>query len=207
MTKNAQVDNYLINGCMRCSLGGTPDCKVHQWTAPIVELRQLALDCGLKETLKWGVPCYTVNGKNVFIISAFKNFCSVNFFQGVLLEKESELMVQQGENIQTGRIIKIDESFNLNAILPHIKKLMLKAKENELAGLKGATQKNPEPIPEELALKFKEIPELRKAFEQLTPGRQRGYILYFSQAKQAKTRNARIEKYIEKIFSGKGFHD
>jgi uncharacterized protein YdeI (YjbR/CyaY-like superfamily) len=153
------------------------------------------------------MPCYTINGNNVFIISAFKNFCSVNFFQGVLLEKESDLLVKQGDNIQTGRIIKIDERVDLDAIGEEIKMLMNKAKENELSGLKGVVQKNPEPIPEELTEKFKEIPELKKAVESLTPGRQRGYVLYFSQAKQSKTRTARIEKYIDKILSGKGFHD
>ncbi len=205
--KNPGVDQYLAIGCGRCSLVGTPQCKVHTWTEQLMVLRDWALACGLKEEVKWSMPCYTINGNNVFIISAFKHFCSVNFFQGVLLEKESDLLVKQGDNIQTGRIIKIDERVDLDAIGEEIKMLMNKAKENELSGLKGVVQKNPEPIPEELTEKFKEIPELKKAFESLTPGRQRGYVLYFSQAKQSKTRTARIEKYIDKILSGKGFHD
>lgn len=205
--KNPGVDQYLAIGCGRCSLVGTPECKVHNWTEQLVILRDLALGCGLEEEIKWSVPCYTINGNNVFIISAFKNFCSVSFFQGVLLEKESELVVKQGENIQTGRIIKIDEKVDLAALLPEIKRLMIKAKENEIKGLKGVAQKNPEPLPAELTEKFNEMPELKKAFEKLTPGRQRGYVLHFSQAKQSKTRTARIEKYMDKILSGKGFHD
>jgi uncharacterized protein YdeI (YjbR/CyaY-like superfamily) len=205
--KNPGVDQYLSIGCGRCSLVGTPECKVHIWSEQLMFLRDLALSCGFEEEVKWSMPCYTINGNNVFIISAFKHFCSVNFFQGVLLEKESDLLVKQGDNIQTGRIIKIDETVDLDEIRDEVITLMLKAKENEIKGLKGTTQKNPESIPEELIEKFDEIPELKSAFESLTPGRQRGYVLYFSQAKQSKTRTSRIEKYMDKILSGKGFHD
>jgi uncharacterized protein YdeI (YjbR/CyaY-like superfamily) len=205
--KNPGVDQYLSIGCGRCSLVGTPECKVHIWSEQLMFLRDLALSCGFEEEVKWSMPCYTINGNNVFIISAFKHFCSVNFFQGVLLEKESDLLVKQGDNIQTGRIIKIDETVDLDEIRDEVITLMLKAKENEIKGLKGTTQKNPEPMPEELTEKFDEMPNLQKAFESLTPGRQRGYVLYFSQAKQSKTRTARIEKYIDKILAGKGFHD
>lgn len=201
------VNTYLAEGCGRCALGGTPDCKVHSWTNELKLLRQVVLDCGLTEESKWGVPCYTYHGDNVAVISAFKNYACLSFFKGALLQDSHKILDKPGENTQSARIIKITSTKQAQALAPILKAYIFEAVEVEKAGLKVSFEKAPEPIPEELASKFKEEPNLKAAFEALTPGRQRGYILHFSQPKQAKTRVSRIEKCIPKIMEGKGFHD
>lgn len=201
------VNTYLAEGCGRCALGGTPDCKVHSWTNELKLLRQVVLDCGLTEESKWGVPCYTYHGDNIAVVSAFKNYACLSFFKGALLQDNHKILDKPGENTQSARIIKITSTKQVQALSPTLKAYIFEAIEVEKAGLKVSFEKAPEPIPEELASKFKEEPNLKAAFEALTPGRQRGYILHFSQPKQAKTRVSRIEKCIPKIMEGKGFHD
>ncbi|QSE98042.1 YdeI/OmpD-associated family protein [Fulvivirga lutea] len=202
------VDQYLLEGCGRCSLYRTPECKVHNWQKELKLLRKIALDCGLTEELKWSVPCYTFQNHNLAIVSAFKNYCSISFFKGALLNNESGLLEKPGENTQSARLIKFT---NAKQIIEHeeaIKAHIYEAIEVEKAGLEVEYKKTSEyNIPEELQSALDNDPEFKAAFEALTPGRQRGYLLHFSQPKQSKTRASRIEKCKDKIFDGKGFND
>ncbi len=208
MRMTTNVDQYLAEGCGRCSLGGTPDCKVHQWSQELQKLRSIALECGLTEESKWGVPCYTYHGANVAMISAFKDYCSLSFFKGALLKDKYQILEKPGPNSQAARLFKFT---NLEQILQaedSIRLYLFEAIEVEKKGLKVDMQaKDQLDYPDELQAKFKDMPELKTAFEALTPGRQRGYIIHFSQPKQSKTRLARIEKLIPKIMDGKGFFD
>ncbi len=204
---NQSVEQYFIEGCGRCPLGGTPDCKVHQWEDELRLLRNLVLDCGLTEESKWGVPCYTDQNKNILIVSAFKNYCSISFFKGVLLNNNKGLLVEPGPHSQAARLFKFTSLNDILKIESDIKAAIFEALEIEKAGLTIPFKKNHEPLPEELHEAFDRDPTLKTAFESLTPGRQRGYILHFSQPKQAKTRIARIEKCTSMILSGIGLHD
>ena len=192
---------------MRCPLGGTPDCKVHSWQAELKRLREIVLDCGLTEELKWSVPCYTHNGKNVFILSAFVDYCAISFFKGALLKDPQELLVKPGENSQAARYLKFTSLLQINEQETVIRAFIKEAIAIEKAGLKVQFKKEPEPIPEEFQVFLDGDPHLKQAFESLTPGRKRGYILHFTQPKQSKTRVSRIEKCIPKILAGLGFHD
>ncbi|WP_206363202.1 YdeI/OmpD-associated family protein [Sinomicrobium pectinilyticum] len=204
---NPDADTYFSEGCGRCPLGGTPGCKVHKWTEELEQLRSIVLDCGLTEERKWGVPCYTFQKNNVVIIGAFKDYCALSFFKGALLNDAGGILRKPGKNTQSGRIIPFTERKEIAAMETLLKTYIHEAIEVEKAGLKMDFKKNPEPVPEELQDKFEEIPVLKTAFEALTPGRQRGYILHFSGARQSATRKSRIEKCIPKILSGKGLHD
>jgi len=204
---NKTVDNYFLEGCGRCDLGGTPDCKVHQWIPELKYLRRIVAACGLTEESKWGFPCYTFKSANVLLVSAFKHYCAISFFKGALLRDNKELLEKPGENSQAMRLLKFEDIERIEEIEADIKTYVLEAIEVEKAGLKVDFKKNPEPIPEELNKKFEEDPTLKSAFEALTPGRQRGYIIYFSAPKQSKTRESRIEKCIGKILNGEGLND
>jgi uncharacterized protein YdeI (YjbR/CyaY-like superfamily) len=209
MTKMAQsVEEYLRDGCGRCPLGGTPNCKVHRWEAELKKLRALALDCGLNEESKWGVPCYTYRNNNVLIVAAFKEYCSISFFKGALLSDTEGLLDKPGENTQAARLIRFT---NVKAIVKAeavIKAYIHEAIEVEKAGLKVAFKKAEEfNMPEEFQNKLNKMPSLKSAFYALTPGRQKAYLLHFSGAKQSKTRAARIEKCIPDILIGKGLND
>tara|TARA_R110001592_G_scaffold40582_8_gene133146 strand:- start:3574 stop:4203 length:630 start_codon:yes stop_codon:yes gene_type:complete len=204
---NPQVDQYLLEGCGRCPLGGTPQCKVNNWPKELKRLRMIALDCGLTEELKWGVPCYTFQNSNIAIVSAFKEYASLSFFKGALLQDPNGILEKPGENTQSARLIKFTDLRQIMDMEPTLKAYIFEAIEVEKAGLQVDFKKDSEPIPEELSKKFNELPDLKSAFEALTPGRQRGYLLYFSQPKQSKTRASRIEKHIVQILEGKGIHD
>ena len=204
---NTSVDEYFLEGCRRCPLGGTPDCKVHNWTEELKLLRSLILDCGLEEESKWGVPTYTYHANNVLILAAFKEYCSISFFKGALLSDEAKILEKPGKNTQAARLIKFTDIKEVTQLKSTIKSYIFEAIEIEKAGLEVKFEKNPEPIPEELQVKLDENPKLKSAFEALTPGRQRGYILFFSAPKQSKTRDSRIEKSIPKILKGKGMND
>ncbi len=204
---NTSVENYFVDGCMRCSLGGTPDCKVHQWTNELALLRRIVLSCGLTEACKWGVPCYTFENNNVVMISAFKGFCSISFFKGALLKDVESLLTKPGENAQAARLLKFTDARQITEIEAQIRAYIFEAIEVEKAGLKVEFKKNPEPIPDELQARLDEDSVFRSAFEALTPGRQRGYIIHFSQPKQSSTRLSRIEKCTANILNGVGMHD
>ena len=201
------VEQYFEEGCGRCALGGTPDCKVHTWAKPMMLLRNLILECGLEEESKWGVPCYSFQGKNIAVLSALKDYFVLSFFKGALLKDEAKILEKPGENTQAARIIKFTDSEKIIHLRTTIKAYLSEAIEVEKAGLKVTFKENPEPMPEELELAFEKDPILKEAFEKLTPGRKRGYILFISAPKQSKTRISRIEKVTPKIFEGKGVHD
>lgn len=204
---NPKIDQYLSEGCGRCPLGGTSGCKVHKWPEELKKLRSIVLDCGLKEELKWGVPCYTYQNKNILIVSAFKEFCTISFFKGSLLNDTKRILVKPGGNSQAARYIKLTHIQEIIENESILKTYIFEAIEVEKAGLKVDFKPNPEPIPDELTQKLDEDPFFKTAFEELTPGRQRGYILYFSKPKQSKTRVARIEKCVPKILNREGLHD
>jgi uncharacterized protein YdeI (YjbR/CyaY-like superfamily) len=179
--------------------------KKTKWQEEYSELRMLALSCGLTEELKWACPCYTNHKSNIVLIHGFKDYCALLFMQGVLLKDAKKILIQQTVNVQSARQIRfrsIDEILkNKTTIRAYIKEAIAIDK----AGLKVELKKTIEyKIPEEFQAVLDDIPELNIAFKLLTPGRQRGYLLYFSSAKQAKTREARIEKYVEQILKGKG---
>lgn len=204
---NPEVDKYLLDGCMRCKYGGTPDCKVNNWRNELVLLRQIVLECGLDEEVKWGVPCYTDNGKNIVVVSAFKEYSSLSFFKGALLKDVHKILDKHGESSQSARLIKFTTPDQILEKKEQLRDYILEAIEIERTGKKVEFAKNPEPIPDELLEKFEEFPALKTAFEALTPGRQRGYIIHFSQPKQSISRMGRIERCIPKILNGEGFHD
>lgn len=171
-------------------------------------LRKIALDCGLTEELKWKVPCYTFEGHNVAIVSAFKDYASLSFFKGALLSDPQELLEKAGENSQAARLIRFTDVTAIRELMPVLKELIGDAIKVERSGLKVECKaKNELVIPDELERKFESLPALRVAFTALTPGRQRGYVLFFSAAKQSKNREARIEKCMPQILEGRGLHD
>lgn len=204
MTTNAEV--FFAEGCGRCSLGGTPQCKVHTWIHELLALRQIALDCGLDEDCKWGMPCYTFQGKNIIMILAVKESCGISFFKGSLLNDEQGILSFAGENSQVAKIARYTRLEDVQNQETLLKSYIFEAIEVEKAGLKVPKSAAPA-IPDELQLKFDENPAFQAAFEALTPGRQRGYLLHFSAPKQSATRTSRIEKCLPQIFEGKGFHD
>ncbi|GET31636.1 hypothetical protein PbJCM13498_04990 [Prolixibacter bellariivorans] len=204
---NKSVDNYFIEGCGRCPLGGTPDCKVHSWTSELELLRKIVLNCGLTEESKWGAPCYTFQNKNILMVSALKEYCCISFFKGSLLSDDKNLLVKPGPSSQAARLFKFKNIDEIIKIEDDIRAYIFEAIEVEKAGIKIQFRKNPEPIPEEFEAKLEKDPFLKTAFEALTPGRQRSYILHFSQPKQSKTRTSRVEKCIPQILNGKGLND
>ena len=203
---NPQVDKYLIDGCLRCKYGGTPQCKVLNWVEELEQLRQIVLETGLTEEIKWGVPVYTHNGKNVVTINALKESANIGFFKGVLLEDKHKILQQQG-NLQSDRIIKFTNIHEIEKVEDVLKSYIFEAIAIEESGKKVEFKKNPEPVPDELLEAFEQDPSLKKAFYDLTPGRQRGYIIHFSKPKQSQTRIGRIEKHKEQIFKGIGLND
>lgn len=205
--QNPKVDPYFVDGCGRCSFYKTPDCKIHKWPEELARLRKIILSSGLTEELKWSFPCYTFKDTNIVILSAFKEYCSVNFCKGALLKDPRRLLVQPGESTQAARQMRFTNVEQVVELEPILKAYLKEAIEAEKAGLKVEFKKNPEPIPEELQKKLDESAKFKKAFEALTPGRQRGYIIHFSQPKQSKTREARIEKCTAHILEGKGLFD
>src|SRR5437870_4725736 len=191
---NPKVDQYLR--------------RAKKWQKEMEKLRRISLGCGLTEELKWGKPCYTFQNSNIVLIHGFKNYCALLFFKGALLKDAKGILVQQTENVQAARQIRFT---NVRAIveMEHVLKTYIKeAIEVEKAGLEVNYKKTSEfVIPEEFQNRLDESPALKTAFAALTPGRQRGYILYFSAAKQSKTREARVEKCVQQILDGKGLND
>ena len=203
---NPQVDKYLLDGCMRCKYGGTPQCKVHHWREELEMLRQIVFETELTEEIKWGAPVYTHKGKNIVSVGALKESANIGFFKGVLLTDKHKILQQQG-NLQSDRIIKFTNVKDIEKVKDVLKEYVLEAIEIEESGKKVEFKKNPEPIPDELLEAFEQDPAFKKAFYALTAGRQRGYIIHFSQPKQSQTRIGRIEKYKEQIFNGLGLND
>jgi len=182
--------------------------KDTKWQKEYVQLRKIALDCGLQEELKWGCPCYTFEKKNVVLIHGFKEYCAYLFFKGALLNDPEGILIQQTENVQSARQIRFTNVKQITKLSRVLKSYIYEAIEVERAGLQVKLKKTSEyKVPEEFQKRLNKSAALKKAFEALTPGRQRAYIFYFSQAKQAKTREQRVEKYVKQILSGKGLED
>lgn len=182
--------------------------KTSKWQEEYSELRILVLGCGLTEELKWGCPCYTLQKSNVVLIHGFKDYCALLFMQGALLKDVKRILVQQTENVQSARQIRFANIQEILKSKSTIKAYIKEAIEVDKAGLKVELKKTTEyKIPEEFQNVLNEMPELKTAFKALTPGRQRGYLLYFSAPKQVKTREARIEKHLQQILDGKGLDD
>ena len=179
--------------------------RAKKWQKEFKKLRRIILDCQLTEELKWGKPCYTFQNSNVVIIQGFKEFCALLFCKGALLQDPNGILKKFGW--QAARRIPLTNVREIVEMEPILKAYICEAIEAEKAGLKVNYKKNPEPISEELQNKLDEIPALKTAFDALTPGRQRGYILYFSGAKQSKTRESRVEKCMPQILNGKGLKD
>lgn len=182
--------------------------KASKWQDAYSELRELILETELNEELKWGCPCYTIDKDNVVLIHGFKDYCALLFMQGALLKDTKKILVQQTENVQSARQLRFknfDEVIkNKTTIKAYIKEAITISKSGLKVELKKTTEYK---IPEEFQTALNDMPELKTAFQSLTPGRQRGYLLFFSAPKQAKTREIRIEKYIPKILEGKGIDD
>jgi uncharacterized protein YdeI (YjbR/CyaY-like superfamily) len=193
-SKNPKVDFYFD--------------KAHQWQQEVKQLRELALECGLTEELKWGHPCYLLDKSNVVLIHDFKDYCALLFMKGSLLQDNAGLLVQQTENVQAARQLRFTNLAQILAQMAMIKAYIYEAIEVEKAGLKVDLKPTADfHIPAEFQSALATDPELKTAFEALTAGRQRGYLLYFSAAKQSSTRTSRIEKCIPQIFDGKGMND
>lgn len=178
------------------------------WQDAYQKLREIALSTELREELKWGHPCYTLNGQNIFLIHGFKEYCALLFHKGALLKDPKTILIQQTKNVQSARQIRFKHLDEITDNESVIKSYIREAIKVEKAGLKVDFKKTAEfDMPEEFKAAMKAKPVLKKAFDSLTPGRQRGYLLYFSSAKQAATREARIKKYAPKILKGKGLED
>lgn len=191
---NPQLDSFFQNAT--------------QWKREMEELREIVLDCNLMEEEKWGVPCYTFSKGNILIIHGFKEYCALNFFKGALLQDTEGILVQQTENSQASRQIRFTNLKEISEKAAILKAYIFEAIEVEKAGLKIDYKKVEDfNVPEELTQKWTEEPRLKTAFENLTPGRQKAYLLHFSDSKQSKTRLARIEKNMPRILNGKGLND
>ena len=182
--------------------------KEKKWQEEIKKLRMITLDCGLTEELKWGVPCYTFEKTNIVLIHGFKEYCAVLFVKGALLKDAKGVLIAQTENVQAARQIRFTKVREIVEIETVLKAYIHEAIEVEIAGLKVNFKKPSEfTTPEEFTSKLEGVPGLQGAFDALTPGRQRAYLLYFSAPKQSKTRESRIEKYTQQILNGKGLND
>ena len=182
--------------------------KAKKWQEELEKLRMILLDCGLTEELKWGVPCYRFQKSNIVLIHVFKEYCALLFFKGVLLNDTNGILIQQTKNVQVARQIRFTSVREIIKMKPILNAYVYEAIEGEKAGLKLNFKKATEfSIPEEFQTKLDKIPALKTAFNTLTPGRQRAYILYFSAPKQSKTRELRIEKCVKQILNGKGLNE
>ncbi len=203
-----EVELYFTEGCGRCELGGTPACKVHKWPKELQALRSLILSCGLTEQVKWGMPCYTFQNKNIVLLAAFKEYAALSFFKGALLNDTENMLSKPGEHTQSARLIRftnIEKIIEKEAVL---KAYIYEAIEIEKVGYKVEFKKyGADEMPAEFRDKLESNQKLKTAFFALTIGRQRAYLLHFSAAKQSKTREARIEKCIPQILAGKGLTD
>lgn len=191
---NPKVDFYFI--------------KDNAWQKELNQLRQIVLDCGLTEELKWGCPCYTYEGRNIVLIHDFKDYCALLFMKGALLQDPNGILIQQTENVQAARQIRFTSLREIVSLAPVLKTYIYEAIEVEKSGLKVPLKKTEAfTVPEELQQQLETDAVLKTAFEALTPGRQRAYLLYFAAPKQSKTRTARIEKSRPQILEGKGLND
>lgn len=204
---NSSVDSYLKDGCGRCNLFQTPQCKVLLWTDTLLTLREILNESELEETMKWGSPCYTLNGKNVIMLGSFRDACVLSFLKGSILEDPDGVLELPGPNSRIARIMKFQSLDEALERRPQIVSLVQKAIEAERLGLKVVTDNTDDPLPLELEERLDVDMELKEAFEALTPGRKRSFAIYVSGAKHTDTRKTRVERCIPKILEGKGFNE
>ena len=208
MQTSPLVDLFFIDGCGRCKLYKTAACKVHTWKLELQALRQIALNSGLTEELKWKQPCYTFNGKNIIIISAFKKSCIIGFMKGTLMEDTKGILEMPGENSNSSRFIRFKNIERVLELQETILDYIKEALEIEKSGKKIISKKVEEyPIPDELYNEFESDVAFKNAFKSLTPGRQKSYLIFYSAAKHSATRTSRILKSKEAIFNGKGMNE
>lgn len=182
--------------------------KAEKWQKEVERLRVIALDCPLTEELKWGCPCYTFQDANIVLIHVFKEYCAFLFFKGALLADPNDILIQQTEHVQAARQIRFTNLREIVKMEPILKSYIYEAIEVERAGLKVKLKKATKfPVPEEFQKRLDKKPALKKAFYSLTPGRQRGYLLYFAAPKQSSTRESRIDKWAPEILKGKGLNE
>lgn len=178
------------------------------WETEFAKLRDIIISCGLEETVKWGQPCFTLDGRNVVLIHGFKAYCAMLFFKGAIMKDPKNILIRQTDNVQAARQIRFSGIDDIQRQEKTLKAYVMDAIALEQSGAKVEMKKTAEfSFPEELERKMDDVPALRTAFEQLTPGRQRAYLLHFSSAKQAKTRESRIDKCAQRILEGKGLDD
>jgi len=200
-------ESYLEIGCMRCKKGGTDQCKVLPFVDELRALRALLAETELVEEMKWSMPTYTINGKNVIMLAAFKEHVSLSFFKGAIVDDPKGLLVKAGENTHVSRQLRFTSEEEIEAQLDAIRALVASAIQVEQKGLKVERVRQEEEACEELQARFEASPDLKAAFEALTPGRQRAYHLHFNQAKQSQTRSNRIAKWEASILEGKGMNE
>ena len=181
--------------------------RPNAWLKEMKKLRTIMLDNGLTEELKWGKPCYTFNDNNIVILQSFKAFCAALFVKGALIKDPKKLLKEQGKNTQSAKRLEFSDGKQIEAAKTAINAIVRDAIRVEKSGDKVVFKKQPEPIPDELQTALNKNKKLKQAFAALTPGRQRGYILQISAAKQSETRASRVEKFIPKILAGKGIQD
>ncbi len=203
---NTSVESYLAEGCGRCEHYQTPQCKVHLWTEELLALREILRSSGLEETMKWGSPCYTFDGKNVAMMGSFRDYCSISFFKGVLLEDPEGVLEAPGPNSRHARLLKFRSMDDVERLASQALNFLNQALEIQKKGLK-VDAAEAEPLPDELEARLLSEDGLWEAYEALTPGRQRSFILHVSGAKNPETRVRRAEKCVPKIWAGKGFNE
>lgn len=204
---NTSFESYIKDGCGRCERFQTPQCKVLRWTAVLEALRELALASGLVEAMKWGFPCYTLAGKNVLMVVAFKEHCALQFFKGAALEDPDGLLEAPGPNSQAVRMLKVRSLAEVKKHKAAARRFIDAAVALERAGGTIAARAAAEPVPDELARRLAADPKLSRAFAALTPGRQRSHILHVSGAKQPATRERRVDTCAVAILAGRGFNE
>lgn len=204
----AAVDAYLADGCGRCALYSTPECKVHAWSGELKQLRRIVLECGLTEEVKWRVPCYTHQGRNIVLLNAFRGYASLSFFKGALLNDLQGLLQAPGEHSQAVRLFAFTSVNAIQELEDTVKAYVFEAMALERAGIKvGFKAISGHRMPEELQALLEARPEVQEAFEGLTPGRRRSHMMYVSGAKQAETRARRAEQCADKILGAKGWQE
>jgi uncharacterized protein YdeI (YjbR/CyaY-like superfamily) len=202
------INVFFSKGCGRCNKFDTPNCKLNNWKEELLLLRKLILRSSLIETMKWGMPCYQFEGKNVLMIAPFKDNCVISFFKGSLLRKHANILSKAGENSEQSRIIRFNELSEIIQIEKEIVEIINEAIEIEIKGIKIKPKKIYESdFPDEFLAELNASQQLKTAFNNLTPGKKRAYLIYFNSAKQSTTRVARIKKQLAHILSGKGLNE
>lgn len=204
---NTSVDSYLRDGCGRCSLFATPACKVHRSPETLLALRSLLLEFDFVEAMKWGSPCYAVNGRNVVMLVSLKDACALSFFDGAALDDPDGALLSPGPNSRFGRYLKFASLDDLVTNQEVARALLRRAAEFARSGARFVPAREPDELPEELTEALFADRVLQSAFEALTPGRQRSHVIYVSGAKGAEARLRRVERCVPKILAGRGFNE